>query len=108
MRNAVGQIPPVDALTSCYITDPTPGNPLCAAVTRDPTTGYILNAFVDDRNLALIKQQGSDIEFRYAFDLDSGPPVRRLTLGYTASIVTTYSLQRNDAPNTAHGKETKD
>src|SRR3546814_12876230 len=65
IRNAVGQIQPVDALTSCYITDPTPGNPLCAAVTRDPTTGYILNAFVDDRNLALIKQQGIDIDFRY-------------------------------------------
>src|SRR3546814_6174814 len=93
--NAVGQIQPVDALTSCYITDPTPGNPLCAAVTRDPTTGYILNAFVDDRNLALIKQQGIDIDFRYGFDLDFGPPASRLTLGYTASIVTKYSIQRN-------------
>src|SRR3546814_16827728 len=69
IRNAVGQIQPVDALTSCYITDPTPGNPLCAAVTRDPTTGYILNAFVDDRNLSLIKQQGIDIDFRYGFDI---------------------------------------
>src|SRR3546814_5098225 len=95
--NAVGQIQPVDALTSCYITDPTPGNPLCAAVTRDPTTGYILNAFVDDRNLALIKQQGIDIDFRYGFDLDFGPPESRLTLGYTASIVTKYSIQRNAA-----------
>src|SRR3546814_822507 len=97
IRNAVGQIQPVDALTSCYITDPTPGNPLCAAVTRDPTTGYILNAFVDDRNLALIKQQGIDIDFRYGFDLDFGPPESRLTLGYTASIVTKYSIQRNAA-----------
>src|SRR3546814_14694186 len=66
IRNAVGQIQPVDALTSCYITDPTPGNPLCAAVTRDPTTGSILNAFVDDRHLALIKPQGIDTHFRSA------------------------------------------
>src|SRR3546814_7823828 len=63
---------------SSDLTDPTPGNPLCAAVTRDPTTGYILNAFVDDRNLALIKQQGIDIDFRYGFDLDFGPPESRL------------------------------
>src|SRR3546814_11048905 len=58
---------------------------------------YILNAFVDDRNLALIKQQGIDIDFRYGFDLDFGPPESRLTLGYTASIVTKYSIQRNAA-----------
>ncbi|XVJ63632.1 MAG: TonB-dependent receptor [Sphingopyxis sp.] len=97
IRNAVGQIQPVDALTSCYITDPTADNPLCDAVTRDPTTGYLLDAFVDDRNLALIKQQGVDIDFRYGFDLDVGVPGSRLTLGYTASIVTKYSIQRNAA-----------
>src|SRR3546814_1425775 len=48
-------------------------------------------------NLALIKQQGIDIDFRYGFELDFGPPESRLTLGYTASIVTKYSIQRNAA-----------
>lgn len=97
IRNAVGQIQPVDALTSCYITDPTPGNPLCNAVTRNPATGYLFDAFVDDRNLALIKQEGIDIDFRYGFDVDVGIPQSRITLGYTASIVTKYSIQRNAA-----------
>ncbi len=95
IRNAVGQIQPIDALTSCYVTDPTPGNPLCAAVTRDPVTGFIRNAFVDDRNLAFIKQQGVDVEFRYGFDVPFGLPGNKWTLGYQGSIVTDYSIQRN-------------
>lgn len=93
IRDAVGQIQPVDAITSCYITDPTPGNPLCQAVTRDPTTGFILNAFVDDRNLALIQQRGVDVDFRYGFDAPIGPG--RWTLAYLGSIVTSYTIQRN-------------
>jgi hypothetical protein len=91
----VGQIQPIDALTSCYITDPTAGNPLCAAVTRDPTTGRILNAFVDDRNLAFIKQQGIDVDFKYGVDMPAGLPGKKMTLGYQASFVTDYSIQRN-------------
>jgi iron complex outermembrane recepter protein len=97
IRDAVGQIQPIDALTSCYVTNPTANNPLCAAVTRSPTTGYILNAFVDDRNLAFIRQQGVDVDMRYGFDVDLGLPQSRLTFGFAASIVTSYSIQRNDA-----------
>jgi iron complex outermembrane recepter protein len=95
IRDAVGQIQPIDALTSCYVTDPTAGNPLCAAVTRDPTTGRILNAFVDDRNLAFIKQQGIDVDFKYAVDVPAGLPGKKMTLGYQASFVTDYTIQRN-------------
>jgi outer membrane receptor protein involved in Fe transport len=97
IEDAVGQIQPVDALTSCYITDPSADNPLCAAVSRDPATGRLLNAFVDDRNLASIRQKGFDVDFRYGFAMPAGLPGRRLTLGYTASIVTDYSIQRNAA-----------
>lgn len=95
--DAVGQIQPVDAITSCYITDPRADNPLCAAVTRDPVTGRILNAFVDDRNLASIKQQGIDVDFNYGFAVPAGLPGRRIALGYQASFVTSYSIQRNAA-----------
>lgn len=97
IADAVGQIQPVDAITSCYITDPRADNPLCAAVTRDPTTGRILNAFVDDRNLALIQQEGVDIDFNYGFDPPAGMPGEQITLGYQASIVTEYTIQRNAA-----------
>jgi outer membrane receptor protein involved in Fe transport len=97
IEDAVGQIQPVDAITSCYITDPSPDNPLCAAVSRDPVTGRLLNAFVDDRNLASIRQKGLDVDFRYGFAMPAGLPGRRLTLGYTASIVTDYTIQRNAA-----------
>ncbi|HZF41947.1 MAG TPA: TonB-dependent receptor plug domain-containing protein [Sphingomonadaceae bacterium] len=96
ISDAVGQIQPVDAITSCYITDPRADNPLCAAVTRDPTTGRILNAFVDDRNLASIKQEGVDVDFRYGIAMPAGFG-RRLTFGYQASFVTSYSIQRNAA-----------
>jgi iron complex outermembrane recepter protein len=95
IKDAVGQIQPIDALTSCYVTDPTPGNPLCAAVTRDPVTGFIRDGFVDDRNLAFIKQQGFDIDFSYRFDAPIGGEGTKWAFGYQASIVDKYSIQRN-------------
>lgn len=95
IRDAVGQIQPIDAITSCYVTDPSPNNPLCQAVTRSPTTGYILNAFVDDRNLASINQQGFDIDFSWQIDMPAGLPGNGIALGYQASVVTDYTIQRN-------------
>jgi iron complex outermembrane recepter protein len=95
IRDAVGQIQPVDALASCYVTDPRAGNPLCAAVTRDPVTGYLKDAFVDDRNLAFIKQQGIDVDFKYGFDVPFNLPGNKMTLGYQGSFVTKYSIQKN-------------
>ncbi len=95
IRDAVGQIQPIDALTSCYITDPSANNPLCNAVTRNPVTGFIGDAFVDDRNLAFIKQQGIDVDYRYSFDVPFGLPGRKWTLGYQGSFVTKYTIQRN-------------
>ena len=97
IRDAVGQIQPVDALTSCYITDPSADNPLCQAVSRSPTTGYLLNAFVDDRNLASIKQEGIDVDFNYSIGLPSGLPGDRIRLAYQANFVTSYTIQRNAA-----------
>jgi iron complex outermembrane recepter protein len=95
IKDAVGQIQPIDALTSCYVTDPTPGNPLCAAVSRDPATGRILNGFVDDRNLAFIKQQGFDVDFNYRFDAPIGGEGTKWAIGYQGSFVDKYSIQRN-------------
>jgi iron complex outermembrane recepter protein len=94
LNDAVGQIQPVDALTSCYITDPTANNPLCAAVTRDPATGRIKDGFPVDRNLASIKQSGFDVDFGYRIAL-SGGYVKQVALGYQASIVQKYTIQRN-------------
>ena len=62
LKDAVGVVQPVDALTSCYITDPRADNPLCQAVTRDPVTGRIKDGFPVDRNLAFIKQKGFDVD----------------------------------------------
>ncbi len=95
INDAVGQIQPIDAISSCYVTDPTPGNPLCAAITRDPTTGFIRDAFVDDRNLASIKQQGIDVDFNYAMKVNLGLPESKLRFGYQGSFVTKYTIQRN-------------
>jgi iron complex outermembrane recepter protein len=95
IANAVGQIQPIDALTSCYVTDPRAGNPLCAAVTRDATTGFLKDAFVDDRNLAFIKQQGVDVDFKYGFNVPFGLPGKKWIIGYQGSFVTQYSIQKN-------------
>lgn len=95
IRGAVGQIQPIDAITSCYVTDPRADNPLCAAVTRDPVTGFIKDAFVDDRNLASIRQQGVDVDFKYDFDVPFGLPGDGWSLGYQGSFVTAYTIQRN-------------
>jgi iron complex outermembrane recepter protein len=94
IRDAVGQVQPVDALTSCYITDPRADNPLCAAVTRDARTGRILDGFPVDRNLALIKQQGYDIDTVFKHDLPTGMG-NKLTWQYQGSIVRKYTIQRN-------------
>ncbi|MFL6709064.1 MAG: TonB-dependent receptor domain-containing protein [Massilia sp.] len=95
LKDAVGQVQPVDALTSCYITDPRADNPLCGAVTRDPATGRIQDAYPVDRNLAFIKQQGFDIDASFRHAMPFGLPGKRLTWQYTAAIVKTYSIQKN-------------
>ncbi len=95
LTDAVGQIQPVDALNSCYITNPVAGNPLCAAVTRDPVTGFIKDGFPVDRNLASIKQRGFDVGVTYSRALPEGSIGKRITLAYQANIVTGYTIQRN-------------
>ncbi|QNE07693.1 TonB-dependent receptor (plasmid) [Croceicoccus marinus] len=95
IRDAVGQIQPVDALQSCYIENPTADNPICAAIARDADTGYILDAFVNDRNLGVIKQRGFDINANYTHALDFAGPLQQVSVSYQGNIVTHYSIQRN-------------
>lgn len=95
IRDAVGQIQPVDALQSCYIENPVADNPICAAISRDPVTGFIDNAFVNDRNLGVIKQRGFDINTSYTYEFGSEGLFDQVSLSYQANIVTGYSIQRN-------------
>lgn len=95
LRDAVGQIQPVAALTNCYITDPTAGNPLCSAVTRDATTGRIKDAYVTDMNLGTMEQSGYDVEVRWQQKAPFGRTGEQLDLSFMGSIVTKYTLQRN-------------
>jgi iron complex outermembrane receptor protein len=95
ITDAVGQIQPVDALQSCYIDNPVADNPICQAISRDPVTGFISNAFVNDRNLGVIKQSGIDIDVNYRIDLSSTGFLNALRLAYQSTIVTDYSIQRN-------------
>ena len=95
LKDAVGQIQPVDALTSCYITDPRADNPLCAAVTRDPATGRIKDAYPVDRNLAEIRQAGFDVDANYRQKMPFGLPGKGLNWGYQAAIVKSYTIQKN-------------
>jgi iron complex outermembrane recepter protein len=95
ITDAVGVVQPVDALTSCYITDPRADNPLCAAVTRDPATGRIKDGLPLDRNLALIEQEGVDIDARWRINAPFGASGQALTLQYQLATVLDYSIQRN-------------
>ena len=95
IKDAVGQVQPIDALSSCYITDPRADNPLCAAVTRDATTGRIKDGFPVDRNLAAIKQGGFDIDLAYRQTAPFGLKGHRAVWQYQASVVQSYSIQRN-------------
>lgn len=94
ITDAIGVIQPVDALTSCYITDPRADNPLCSAVTRDPITKRIANGLVTDRNLAEIEQQGVDVGLRWRAAAPFGLPGNMLW-EYQGSFVTRYTIQRN-------------
>jgi iron complex outermembrane receptor protein len=95
LKDAVGQVQPVDALTSCYITDPRADNPLCQAVTRDPATGRIKDAYPVDRNLAEIRQEGFDVDASYRQNVPFGLPGKKLNWQYQAAIVKSYSIQKN-------------
>lgn len=95
LKDAVGQVQPVDALTSCYITDPRADNPLCQAVTRDPASGRIKDAYPVDRNLAYIKQEGFDIDASYKQNVPFGLPGKKLNWQYQAAVVKSYSIQKN-------------
>ena len=94
LRGAVGVIQPIAAITSCYITNPTAGNPLCQLVSRDPTTGYFKDAFVNNQNLGRLLQRGFDISASYTLRQD-WLPGKGLRLSYQGNIVTSYEIQAN-------------
>ncbi|WP_159818152.1 TonB-dependent receptor domain-containing protein [Colwellia sp. 20A7] len=94
VTDAVSQIQPGAALQSCYIDNPDPSNPLCGAVLRDPSTGLISTAIVNDFNLASIEQTGIDIAINYLFDAprEMGG---KFKLSYQGNIITKQTRQNN-------------
>lgn len=104
LRGAVGVIQPINAITSCYITNPTANNPLCALVTRN-ASGRFQDAFVNNQNLGRIVQKGIDIGINYT--LRAGwLPENGLRLSYQANIVTSYTIQSNPTVATIQCKGT--
>ncbi|MEM8817094.1 MAG: TonB-dependent receptor [Pseudomonadota bacterium] len=94
ITDAVSQIQPISALTNCYIDNPVEGNPLCGAVLRDPTTGLISQALVNDFNLARLEQNGFDVGLRYEFDAPAGFG-ETVALSYQGNIVVDQLRQNN-------------
>jgi len=93
LKGAVGVIQPIAAITSCYVTNPTAGNPLCALVTRNPN-GTFADAFVNNQNLGRLLQRGFDITASYTLRRDWLPGAG-LRLSYQGNIVTSYEIQAN-------------
>ena len=94
ITDAVSQIQPIAALTNCYIDNPVPDNPLCGAVLRDPETGLISKALVNDFNLATLAQTSLDIGAVLPFDVFS-KPLENVAVAYQATIVTDQIRQAN-------------
>lgn len=94
ITDAVSQIQPISALTNCYIDNPSEGNPLCGAVLRDPNTGLISQALVNDFNLARLEQSGFDVGLRFEFDAPAGFG-ESIALSYQANIVIDQLRQNN-------------
>lgn len=94
ITDAISQIQPAAALKNCYIDNPVAGNPLCDAVVRDPNTGFITTALVNDLNLAAIEQSGIDLATKYRFD---APAVMGgiMQISYQANFVTKQERQNN-------------
>ncbi|MEE4450984.1 TonB-dependent receptor domain-containing protein [Novosphingobium resinovorum] len=93
LKGAVGVIQPIAAITSCYITNPSASNPLCALVTRNED-GTFKDAYVNNQNLGRIVQRGFDISATYTarpeFLGDVG-----VRFSYQGNIVTSYTIQAN-------------
>ncbi|MGF1544265.1 MAG: TonB-dependent receptor domain-containing protein [Parvularculaceae bacterium] len=94
ITDAVSQIQPIAALTDCYIDNPTLDNPLCGAVLRDPATGLISQALVNDFNLAALKQESFDVGLTLPLDV-FGDIGAQFGLTYSATIVIDQSRQAN-------------
>lgn len=93
LKGAIGVIQPINSITSCYITDPTADNPLCALVTR-AANGRFQDAFVNNQNLGRLTQKGLDIAASYY--LKAGwLPGSGLRFSYQGNIVTSYIFQPN-------------
>ena len=104
IENAVSQIQPIAALTNCYIDNPVAENPLCDAVRRDPNTGLLSQAVVNDFNLAALKQSGLDVGMTYMIEPDTiGGQIR---LAYQGNVVTSQSRQANAAVDATDCKGT--
>jgi len=93
LRGAVGVIQPIAAITSCYVTNPQAGNPLCGLVTRN-ANGTFKDAFVNNQNLGRLLQRGLDIAASYTVRPD-WLPGKGLKLSYQGNIVTSYLIQAN-------------
>ena len=104
LRGAVGVIQPIAAITSCYITNPTAGNPLCGLVTRNPN-GSFADAFVNNQNLGRLLQRGFDISAAYTLRGD-WLPGRGLRATYQGNIVTSYLIQANPTVSAVQCKGT--
>lgn len=94
LNGAIGVIQPINAITSCYITNPTANNPLCQLVTRDPANGHFLDAYVNNQNLGSLKQEGLDIGVSYLVR-PAGLPGDGIRFAYQGNIVTSYLFQPN-------------
>lgn len=69
-------------------------NPACAAITRDPTTGFITVVQATALNFAALRSKGIDYQINYAFNLDD--LFGGNTGNFNATLAGSYLIERED------------
>lgn len=93
--DAIAALDPIDVVENC-VDAPDLNNSFCPAVTRDATTGNILNVESGQQNIAALEARGIDFSVAYNLDLADVGAGNIGALNF--NVVGNRTLRRNDFP----------
>ena len=83
---AIGTISTQDTVDLCYAAASFPNNRFCGVITRDASTGEVLEVVNREENLNKVLAEGIDVTMKYAVQPESIPGDFDLSLIYTHSL----------------------
>ncbi|MEM1037421.1 MAG: TonB-dependent receptor [Pseudomonadota bacterium] len=94
IEDAIVQGTSEDSIFNNCVDAPDINNPACAAITRNPTTGFIETTQATALNFAALRTEGIDYQANYAFDLEDF--LGENSGDFNASIAGNYLIDRED------------